>query len=664
MQKFKFKKRFRYTNTLRIGFQSIILLLLVYVAVRPLFDSNYIADFEAYCPFGGLSALMSKLHLGSLSCQMGETQIFLGVTLLIGALLFGKLFCSYICPIGAVTEWLGKIGAKYNLRMDMPKLADRGLRIFKYALLFISIYITMNTSELFCKEFDPYYAVVTGFSSRDIVLWFALPALIITVLGAIFFRLFWCKYLCPLGAIANIFNNFIPTLGVIVTFIIAHIIGVDLSWIWLLGALVVVGAFTEIGFMRSFGVNFTKIKRTPTSCTMCGLCDDKCPEGITVSQYETVDHVDCHLCTDCVYACPIKNTLNINGKPTTKYLMPIATVILIALSLAFSGNFELATLSERWGNFEKYNSQDKIKVFEQTNLASVKCFGSATAFKNQISRVKGIYGLDAYATSHTVDIYYNPEQITPTQIKKAIFKPVKMKLRTLPANFTDSLDVALFRVEKIFDRTEETNLAYAIRKVKGVYGIATQFGEPVKVFVYYDAKKTTPEEIQKAMRADEVELKYSNGKTVTKEIDFDVYDEYETLGKISVRQFNREMFTPYSRTFNHYRNYKPEQLEILIYPFPEGASSLSRRIPYLVSHLSNNKGIVRFSTRYTDKPVAMVYFDPEKTTLEEVKKTISAEKLKVHFRDGSVKEVENPFKSKPDGEVIQAAEIKKYLSQF
>ncbi len=663
MQKFKFKKRFRYTNTIRIGFQSIILLLLVYVAVRPLFDSNYVADFEAYCPFGGLSALMSKLHLGSLSCQMGETQIFLGITLLIGAMLFGKLFCSYICPIGTVTEWLGKIGEKYKLRFKMPNVLDRGFRIFKYALLFLSIYITMNTSELFCKEFDPYFAVVTGFGSRDIVLWYAVTALVLTVLGSIFFRLFWCKYLCPLGAVANIFNNFIPTLGVIITFIIAHVIGVDLSWVWLLGGLVVVGAFTEIGFMRSFGINFTKIKRSPATCTICGICDDKCPEGIKVSEYDTVNHVDCHLCTDCVYACPIKNTLTVSGKKGTKYLAPIAVVVLIGLSLAFSGNFELATLSERWGKFDKL--KDKIEVYEQTNLASVKCFGSATSFKNQISRIKGIYGLDAYATSHTVDIYYNPDEITPKQIRRAIFKPVKMKVRAIPNDFTDSLTVGLFKIEKMFDRTDQTNLAYALRKVDGIYGVATQFGEPISVFVYYDANKITPEEIKKAMRAKEVELKYSNGKTVIKPIDFDVYDDYEIKGKISVRQFNREMFSPFTKTFNHYRKYKPEELRVLVYAFPEAENStLARRLPYLVSHLSNNKGIVRFSTRYTDKPVAMVYFDPKKTTADKVKQTLESPKLKVHFRDGSVKEVENPYKSKPEGEVIEAANLKEYLSRF
>ncbi len=663
MQKFKFKKRFRYTNTIRIGFQSIILLLLVYVAVRPLFDSNYIADFEAYCPFGGLSALMSKLHLGSLSCQMGETQIFLGITLLIGAMLFGKLFCSYICPIGTVTEWLGKIGEKFKLRLKMPNYLDRGFRIFKYALLFLSIYITMNTSELFCKEFDPYYAVVTGFGSRDIVLWYAVTALVITVLGSIFFRLFWCKYLCPLGAVANIFNNFIPTLGVIITFIIAHIIGVDLSWVWLLGGLVVVGAFTEIGFMRSFGINFTKIKRSPTTCTICGICDDKCPEGIKVSEYETVNHVDCHLCTDCVYACPIKNTLTVSGKNGTKYLAPIAVVVLIALSLAFSGNFELATLSERWGKFEKL--KDKIEVYEQTNLASVKCFGSATSFKNQISRIKGIYGLDAYATSHTVDIYYNPDEITPQQIKRAIFKPVKMKLRRFGTTDVDSLTVGLFKIEKMFDKTDQTNLAYALKKLKGVYGVATQFGEPISVYVYFDSKATNPAEIIKAMRAKEVELKYSDGKIVKKEIDFDVYDEYEIRGKLSALQFSREMFTPYSRSFNGYKKYKAEELKILIYEFPEAENAtLSRKLPYLVSHLSNNKGIVRFSVRYTDKPVAMVYFNPEKTTLEEVKQTVSSPKLKVHFRDGSVKEFDNWFKSKPEGEVIAANEIKEYLKDF
>lgn len=65
------------------------------------------ADVEAYCPFGGLQALGSYLVNNSLACTMSMTQIMVGVMLAVGVILFSKLFCGYLCPLGTVSEWMG-----------------------------------------------------------------------------------------------------------------------------------------------------------------------------------------------------------------------------------------------------------------------------------------------------------------------------------------------------------------------------------------------------------------------------------------------------------------------------------------------------------------------------------------------------------------------------
>lgn len=68
------------------------------------------ADVEAYCPFGGLQALGSYLVNNSLACTMSMTQIMVGVMLAVGVILFSKLFCGYLCPLGTVSEWMGRGG--------------------------------------------------------------------------------------------------------------------------------------------------------------------------------------------------------------------------------------------------------------------------------------------------------------------------------------------------------------------------------------------------------------------------------------------------------------------------------------------------------------------------------------------------------------------------
>ena len=192
-------------NIYRLALQWTILGLLLYMVVRPFVDKSYVADFEAYCPFGGLQAFSSFLANNSLACSMTTTQIFMGLALLVGVFIFSKLFCGYICPIGTFTEWLGRQGRRFKMNFVIKGLADRLLRVFKYALLFTTFYFTLSSSELFCKTFDPYYAVFSGFSG-DVVIGYAAMALLLSIPGSFFIRQFWCKYFCPLSAASNIFS--------------------------------------------------------------------------------------------------------------------------------------------------------------------------------------------------------------------------------------------------------------------------------------------------------------------------------------------------------------------------------------------------------------------------------------------------------------------------
>ena len=129
-------------------------------------------DVEAYCPFGGLQAFGTYLVNNSLACSMSMLQIMMGLVLAVGVILFSKLFCGYLCPLGTVGEWMGRAGKKLHLQVEVPSgsIVDKLLRVVKYVLLFTILYFTLSSSELFCKKLDPFYAVATGFKG-EIVLW-------------------------------------------------------------------------------------------------------------------------------------------------------------------------------------------------------------------------------------------------------------------------------------------------------------------------------------------------------------------------------------------------------------------------------------------------------------------------------------------------------------
>ena len=444
-------------NKIRIYIQFIFFGLIGYVIIRPIFDKAYLADFEKYCPFGGIASSFSKLNQDTMSCNMSETQLLLGLGLLLGAVFVGKLFCSYVCPIGTFTEWIGRLGDKLKIRREMPVKLDRYMRVLKYLLLFVTVYLTMTTSELFCKEFDPYFASVNLFKNSDITLYFAITAFVITIAGALFYRLFWCKYLCPLGAVTNIFMNVVGAGAVIIIYFIANFAGAHLSIVWLFGGLVLAGILNELGFMKSFMLPIPKIKRNTEKCSDCNLCDSKCPQGIKISQMPVVNHVDCNLCTDCVYHCPLKNVLTVNKKKNMKYLAPVALVILIALSITAASFYELTTISVKWGK-----PQGTTVMYKQAGLKNVKCFGSSMALKGTLENIDGIYGLDTYAKSHTVKVYYDPAVISEKKVKASLFTPAKIEVSKVRKNSgIDSLFIWEVGVYGLFDPIDFNNLFYA-----------------------------------------------------------------------------------------------------------------------------------------------------------------------------------------------------------
>lgn len=642
-------------NKIRLSFQLIILGLIGYVAARPMFDKSYVADFESYCPFGGLSSLGSKLNQGTMSCNMSETQVLLGIGLIVGIIVIGKLFCSYICPIGAVTEWLGNLGKKLKVRIEMPSIIDRPLRFLKYAILFITLYYTMTSSELFCKEFDPYFSSVYLFGNSDITLYLAIPAFILTVLGAIFFRLFWCKYLCPLGALSNIFLNVVGAGAVIILYIIANALGAEISLVWLVLGIVLVGAITELGFMKSILLPAPKIVRDSITCTDCGLCDKKCPQGIKISEYEKVDHVDCMLCMDCVYECPKSTALSVNNKKGFKYLSPIAVVVLILLSLGAASDFEFATISEKWGDHEKV---ENMAVYEQSGIKNVKCYGSAKSLMTNLENVTGIYGLDAYAKTHTVKIYYDPTEITETKVKASIFTPIKMEIRKVKKEDNlDSLAIWESHIDGMFDLIDFNNLFYTLREDEGVYGFETHFGEPVIANIFYNPAVTNPVKIKAQIEKKKITVKKPQGMEEIS-LSFEVDKISSDKGFISLPNYTQRIFRIYDRKFNKYNTYSAEQLSVFVFPMPDaGKPPLRRYLGSLSSHISADDGIVRLSTRYDGMPMGYIFFDPSQTDAEKIKAALVKENLTVFTSETETKDIKNPFSIKPDGKVVPAIDL-------
>jgi polyferredoxin len=470
-------------NLFKVFYQFAVFAVLGYMGLRLWLDKAYTPDFEAYCPFGGLQAAGSYITRGSLSCSMTSMQIMMGVMLLIGAFLFSKLFCGYICPIGTISEYIGKIGDRFRIRIQISELTDSTLRSFKYILLFVTFYFTLTSSELFCKKFDPYYAVASGFNT-DVVIIYAIITIGILIIGSIFFRFFWCKYLCPFGALTNIFKFFWWFAGIILLSMLLSFLGIKISFIYPLLAVTCTGYILEIVRMNKVQPSFVHITRNTETCTNCNLCTKKCPQNIEVAKMEKVDHIDCNLCGDCLYACPEKDTIQINRK-AMKWLP--ATVIsgLIISGLILGSLFEFPTIDVKWGSKESISGAG---LFTREGLKNVKCFGSSTALANQLRKVEGIFGVSTYVGSHTVKILYDKTIFSDTTIQKLLFVPEKRILAELNPE-ADSVVVYSLTIDRFFDPLDASYMQYLLQQNTVACGYQSDFSCPVTVRIYFPEGK-------------------------------------------------------------------------------------------------------------------------------------------------------------------------------
>lgn len=633
-------KRNRRSNSLRLILQWGIMVLLGIMLLRPIFDRSYMADFEAYCPFGGMQALGSFFNSNTLTCSMTTVQISMGLALFLAVLILSKLFCSYICPLGTLTEWLGQRARKLKLQITLKGAADKYLRALKYALLFVTFYYSITSSELFCRKFDPYFASLTGFSG-DVVWYFALPALLFTIVGSFFIRQFWCKYLCPLGAITNIAVYALPAVSISLIWVLLNqIFSLNISWVWLLGALCITGFIFEATTLRFLIFPPLRITRNEEICTNCKICDKKCPMALEISTVKTVKHIDCHLCVDCVAKCPEKGALSIN-KRNMKWLPALAVVVLIAAALFFSSRYELPTISERWATTEQISNAG---IFEMSGLKNIKCFGSSRAFANQMKEVKGVLGVETYVKHHKVRVYYDVNLTNPELLKAAIFRPFASYMAEPSASVGVVHSVSL-GVDHCFDPKDQSLLIDVLSLQRGILAVETSFGEPIHVRIYYDTTLISPKTIETAI--EQKKVIFGEGEDqFEEELDFMVNRKEIKYNSVPKEDFLTSFIEPQDVSFNKYESYKETELKTIAIPTQEIINpQMQEWIPYLISHLSNDDGIVRFQMVLSGmEPGINITYVSSLTNTDKISKLLKAPEFLVHYPDKSVKKFENPFK--------------------
>jgi polyferredoxin len=634
------------TNPYRLVLQLTILLFLIYMLFRAFFDRTYTADFEAYCPFGGILAFSSFLANNSLACSMTSVQIVMGAALIAGIILFSKLFCSFICPIGTISEWIGKGGEKLKLRFTITGYADILLRGLKYGILFITVYYTVSSSELFCKKFDPYYASVSGFATDVALLW-GVITICAVILGSFFVRLFWCKYLCPVGAISNIFRFFFTFLGVAGVYLILRLSGINLSFVWPLAAVCCIAFFLEFYSLKSKTIPLFRIRRNTEICTNCKICSKYCPQSIDVASLETVKHIDCNLCSDCIHVCPEEGALTIN-RSGRKWLPAAVTVILIIMAIIIGKSFEIPTLNLYWG--EESQKADMAQ-YTKTGLKSVKCFGSSTAFANQVRRVPGVTGVTTYVKSNTVRILYNPALTDTVLIQKSIFNPVKIQVRKADSLLKSVQEFSL-SVDAFFDPLDAIYLKQILSGNKDIYGFTTEFDCPVRVKIYCNSDAVIePAAIKELVETRQISQPLANGKSMVINLQYKVKKIEKSDSTLNTKEYGIKMYYGYFKAITG-NDINLSSVYTVLFP-GGGTEATNLMLEKLVYHLSQQPGIDAVESLSKDSnPYLIVYFNKNIIPVDQIHVLLNSPKILSPSANETKVSIDNPLSFPFKGESL------------
>lgn len=280
---------------------------------------------EGFLPISSLMGIKYFLLTGHLS-RIHPAGIVLLAIFILFAIFMKKGFCGWLCPVGFLSEYLGKLGKKlFGKNFIIPKWLDYPLRGIKYVLLlfFLWVIISMSSTSLHAFLNGNYNKIA---DVEMLMFFWHISLLSLTVISAlvilsVFIRNFWCRYLCPYGAFLGFLSMFSPL----------------------------------------------KVTRNEDTCTSCQRCTKACPAHILIHEKLRIKSDECMACGECLVVCPEENTLEFSLTKQIKKPIPVKLYagILVAVFVIVTG---LAKATGYWKSNVKpkvykeliYNSRNKI----------------------------------------------------------------------------------------------------------------------------------------------------------------------------------------------------------------------------------------------------------------------------------------------------------------
>ena len=376
-------------------FIQIAVVLLAAVAGFRLATGRSMDGVELFCPFGGLESAYSLFGQQRFTCATGAGNLAILIAVLGLTLFARRVFCSWVCPVGTVAEWMARLGARVSRWLkfrrnrfalglyEPPAQVDRVLRWLRLPILLIILFFTYKTGELVFRAYDPYY-VLFSMNGHDVKPFsYALLAGVL-VLGVVI-PMAWCRYLCPLG--------------------------------------IVLAPFSRIGWLR--------LRRIDSACSGCGKCETVCPQSIPLAGKDEVHSGECTLCLECTSACPRPSALSIQGpnlgdrllpKRIPAVALPVLIVLFAVLGIGGARHVRIPSVVHDYDTAQLMPVDGPLSMVRMT-VDGVKCVDSAQRAARQLEELEGVHQFKAYAAQHEVEVLFDGTRVDPGGIRSAFEGP-------------------------------------------------------------------------------------------------------------------------------------------------------------------------------------------------------------------------------------------------
>ncbi|HEX9242855.1 MAG TPA: 4Fe-4S binding protein [Anaeromyxobacter sp.] len=245
---------------------------------------------EGFLPIAALVGLRRWLSTGFWD-EVHPAGLTILLAAIVTSLLAKKGFCSWVCPVGAISRALEWVGRRTLWRRGFPRVPrrlDLALSSVKYLLLVFfafEVFLSMPVEALDAFVGSPYNLV----ADAKMLLLFAHPTTtLLAVLGglvalSLVVKHAWCRWLCPYGALLGVASLASPQ----------------------------------------------HVRRDPAACNDCRACTRACPVEIPVHARLRVLSSECTGCLSCVAACTVPDCLGVTRKGArslSPWLVPAAVL--------------------------------------------------------------------------------------------------------------------------------------------------------------------------------------------------------------------------------------------------------------------------------------------------------------------------------------------------